>query len=180
MIWIDIPFVAVRGVVVAHAAHLSQRTLSAFANLGFAPASQAGGAAPPIAPTGKVVPLKVRRRAVGQCPAGAVGQGRMVCLEYGGNMSKLERHRAELVLMCYIAVGGLSFVWAALHGQIIPAEISALLMGVAALAVLAIRVLYKFVTAHWRELQNGRAERLFAIGLLLVIYTPLAMLYRAN
>jgi len=87
-------------------------------------------------------------------------------------MSKLERHRAELVLMCYIAVGGLSFVWAALHGQIIPAEISALLM--------AIRVLYLFVTAHWRELQNGRAERLFAIGLLLVIYTPLAMLYRAN
>jgi len=82
--------------------------------------------------------------------------------------------------MCYIAVGGLSFVWAPLHGQIIPAEISALLMGVAALAVLAIRVLYLFVTAHWRELQNGRAERLFAIGLLLVIYTPLAMLYRAN
>jgi hypothetical protein len=53
-------------------------------------------------------------------------------------------------------------------------------MGVAALAVLAIRVLYIFVTAHWRELQNGRAERLFAIGLLLVIYIPLAILYRAN
>jgi hypothetical protein len=53
-------------------------------------------------------------------------------------------------------------------------------MGVAALAVLAIRVLYKLVTAHWRELQNGRAERLFAIGLLLAIYIPLAMLYRAN
>ena len=95
-------------------------------------------------------------------------------------MSKLEGQRAELVLMCYIAAGGLSFVWAALHGQTIPAQISALLMGVAALAVLAIRVLYKLVTAHWRELQNGRAERLFAIGLLLAIYIPLAMLYRAN
>jgi hypothetical protein len=53
-------------------------------------------------------------------------------------------------------------------------------MGVAALAVLAIRVLYIFVTAHWRELQGGRAERLFAIGLLLVIYIPLAILYRAS
>jgi hypothetical protein len=53
-------------------------------------------------------------------------------------------------------------------------------MGVAAVAVLAIRVLYKFVTAHWRKLQNGRAERLFAIGLLLVIYIPLAMLYLIN
>ena len=62
----------------------------------------------------------------------------------------------------------------------IPAQISALLMGIAALAVLAIRLLYMFVTAHWRELQNGRAERLFAIGLLLVIYIPCAMLYRAN
>jgi len=44
-------------------------------------------------------------------------------------MSKLERQRAELVLMCYIAAGGLSFVWAALHGPIIPAQISALLTG---------------------------------------------------
>ena len=95
-------------------------------------------------------------------------------------MSKLERHQAELVLMCYVAAGGLSFAWAALHGPIIPAQISALLTGVAALAVLAIRVLYMFVTAHWSELQNGRAERLFAIGLLLVIYIPVAMLYRAN
>ena len=112
---------------------------------------------------------------------GGYGRARQeVCREYGSNMSKLERHRAELVLMCYIAVGGLSFVWAALHGQIIPAQISALLMGIAALAVLAIRLLYMFVTAHWRELQNGRAERLFAIGLLLVIYIPLATLYRAN
>ena len=103
-----------------------------------------------------------------------------MCREYGGNMSKLERHQAELVLMCYICAGGLSFVWAALRGQIIPAQISALLMGVATLAVLAIRVLYMFVTAHWRELQNDRAERLFATGLLLVIYIPLAILYRAN
>ena len=95
-------------------------------------------------------------------------------------MSKLERHQAELVLMCYIAAGGLSFAWAALRGQIVPAQISALLMGIAALAVLAIRVLYMFVTTHWHELQNGRAERLFAIGLLLVIYIPLAILYRAN